>query len=240
MSLKLSTRMSTSITIGEYFLPGEIIKDLKAKDKQIIIGPGLRRNEENSDTLIVTQPGNLCFRPPNTYWIGCKRNRYIPKKGDFVVGVVTKKSGDTLRVDVGGAELANLSMLAFEGATKKMKPDVNVGDVVYARVLNAHQEMEPELVCVDQYYKAGRLGVLSNEGFLVNLSLSLVYSLLNVENPLLRTLAKKFPYEVVIGVNGKVWVNANSARDVLNICKAFEVAESESEKGIIEACIQQK
>lgn len=54
----------------------------------------------------------------------CKKNRYIPKKGNFVVGVVI------LRVDVGGTLLANLSMLAFEGATKKMKPDVNVGTVV--------------------------------------------------------------------------------------------------------------
>ncbi|XP_050311144.1 exosome complex component RRP40 [Anthonomus grandis grandis] len=223
-----------------YYLPGELIKDINSKDKQTIIGPGLRRNDEEPNTLIATQAGTLVFRPPNTYWIESRRNRYIPKKGDYVVGIITKKSGDTLRVDVGGAEPASLSMLAFEGATKKMKPDVNVGDTVFARVLNAHKEMEPELVCVDQYGKSGRLGVLSNDGFLVHVKQRLVQTLLNPENPLLRTIARKFPYEIVIGVNGKVWIKANQARDVLVLCRAFEAAEFESEKGIIEACRQQK
>lgn len=231
--------MGVNTTVIDYYLPGEIVKSINSKERQTIIGPGLRRNEEDASTLIVTQAGRLCFRTPNTYWIEGRRNRYIPKKGDLVVGVVTKKAGDTLRVDIGSAELACLPMLAFEGATKKMKPEVNVGDAIYARMLNAHKEMEPELVCVDQYYKAGRLGVLPNEGFLINLNLNLVQMLLNVENPLLRTLAKKFPYEIVIGVNGKVWMNANQARDVLTLCKAFEAAENQTEKNIIEACSRQ-
>lgn len=56
-------------------------------------------------------------------------------------------------VDIGCSELASLSMMAFEGATKKQKPDLQVGDAVYARLLSAHREMEPELVCVDSFYK---------------------------------------------------------------------------------------
>ncbi|XP_066254952.1 exosome complex component RRP40 [Euwallacea similis] len=223
-----------------YFLPGEIVNDLNSKDRQIIIGPGLRRNEEDPNSLVVSQAGRLCFRTPNTYWIESRRNRYVPKKGDCVVGIITKKSGDSLRVDIGSAEPACLSLSAFEGVTKKMKPDVNIGDTVYAKLLNAHKEMEPELVCIDQYYKAGRLGLLSNEGFLINLDTNLVQSLLNVENPLLRTLARKFPYEIVIGVNGKVWMKANKSKDVLTLCKAFEVASGESEKSIIEACREHK
>ncbi|CAH1987190.1 unnamed protein product [Acanthoscelides obtectus] len=83
-------------------------------------------------------------------------------------------------------------MLAFEGATKKQKPDVQVGDCVYARLLNAHREMEPELVCIDSYFKAGKLGILPNEGFLLNISLPLTQSLLDIENPLLRSIGKKY------------------------------------------------
>lgn len=44
-------------------------------------------------------------------------------------------------------------MMAFEGATKRQKPDLQAGDAVYARLLSAHREMEPELVCVDSFYK---------------------------------------------------------------------------------------
>lgn len=38
------------------------------------------------------------------------------------------KVGDVFRVDVGGSGLATLSYLAFEGATKRNRPDVKVGN----------------------------------------------------------------------------------------------------------------
>lgn len=52
--------------------------------------------------------------------------QYVPVKGDSVVGVVTAKAGDMFRVDIGSSELATLSYLSFEGATKRNRPDVKV------------------------------------------------------------------------------------------------------------------
>lgn len=52
--------------------------------------------------------------------------QYIPTKGDAVIGIVTSKSGDIFKVDVGGSEQASLSYLAFEGATKRNRPNVQV------------------------------------------------------------------------------------------------------------------
>ncbi|XP_030754204.1 exosome complex component RRP40 [Sitophilus oryzae] len=230
----------SELSPADFYLPGEIIRNLKSKDREVIIGPGLCRNESDTKSLIASQAGYLCFRAPNTYWLEGRRNRYIPKKADLVLGIVTKKSSDNLKVDIGSAESASLSMLAFEGATKKVKPDVNVGDVIYAKVINAHKEMEPELVCIDQYYKAGKLGVLSNEGFVINLKQKLIQQMLNPENPLLRTLGRKFPYEIVIGVNGKVWMRANQCKDVLTLCRAFQIAEYQKETDIIGICRQFK
>jgi len=43
-----------------------------------------------------------------------------------VIGIVTAKSGDIFKVDVGGSEQASLSYLAFEGATKRNRPNVQV------------------------------------------------------------------------------------------------------------------
>ena len=82
--------------------------------------------------------------------------RYIPARGENVIGVVVGKGGDTFRVDIGSADNASLSFMAFEGATKKNRPNINVGDVVYAKLLVASRDMEPELVCVDSYGKKGR------------------------------------------------------------------------------------
>lgn len=217
---------------SEFVLPGHIIKDVKSLRGVTILGPGLRQNEDQPNTLCVTQPGKLCIKMPNVYWIEGNRNRYIPQKGDLVVGVVVKKSGNTLKVDIGSAEHAALSMLSFEGATKKQKPDVQVGDVIYAKLLNAHREMESELVCIDSYYKAGPLGLLSNDGFLMNISLTLTHKLLDIQNPLLRTLGKKFCYEIVVGVNGKMWINCNKTKDVLNLMNVFQITDHHSKSDL--------
>nr|CAD7604827.1 unnamed protein product [Timema genevievae] len=81
----------------------------------------------------------------NVYWVDSHQKRYIPSRGETVVGVVTNKSGEVFRVDIGSSDQASLSYLAFEGATKKLRPDVNVGDIVFARLITASRDMEPEL-----------------------------------------------------------------------------------------------
>lgn len=44
-----------------------------------------------------------------------------------MIGIITTKSGDVFKVDVGGSEQASLSYMAFEGATKRNRPNVQVG-----------------------------------------------------------------------------------------------------------------
>lgn len=56
----------------------------------------------------------------------CVCAQYVPTKGDAVIGIVTSKTGDIFKVDVGGSEQASLSYLAFEGATKRNRPNVQV------------------------------------------------------------------------------------------------------------------
>lgn len=224
--------------INKFAFPGQTLQDPKSSKCVTILGPGLRQHDDKPNTICVTQPGILCFKAPNTYWVEGHQKRYVPKKGDFVVGIVVKKAGENLKIDMGSAEFATLSMLAFEGATKKQKPDVQVGDAVYARVLNAHREMEPDLVCVDQYFKAKRLGILPDNGFVFNISLRLAHRLLNIENPLLRTLGKKIPYEIALGVNGKVWLKCNETKHMQTIIKSFEAAKSCLDKEVVQICNQ--
>ena len=52
--------------------------------------------------------------------------QYTGVKGDHVIGVVASKAGDIFKVDLGCSEYASLSYLAFEGATKRNRPDVKV------------------------------------------------------------------------------------------------------------------
>uniref|UniRef100_A0A1Y1LW03 Ribosomal RNA-processing protein 40 n=1 Tax=Photinus pyralis TaxID=7054 RepID=A0A1Y1LW03_PHOPY len=220
--------------IGEFVFPGDVVRDLKVVNGVILRGPGLHSHEE-PNCLLVTRAGKLCFKPPNVYWVEGHFKRYYPKKGDLVVGII-KKSGNVCKVDIGSSELASLSLLSFEGATKKQKPDLQVGDVVYAKLLSAHREMEPELVCVDSYYKAGKLGPLSNDGFVMNVSLNFVNRILDVNSLLLRALGQKYVFEIAVGMNGKVWINGQRTIDVLNLMNALLAAERESNSNIVNVC----
>ena len=51
-----------------------------------------------------------------------------------MLGVVAGKGGDVFKIDIGGSEHASLSYMAFEGATKRNRPDVKVGEVAEGRV----------------------------------------------------------------------------------------------------------
>ena len=45
-----------------------------------------------------------------------------------MIGVVIARSGENWRVDIGAAHMANLDGLAFEGATKRNRPNLKVCD----------------------------------------------------------------------------------------------------------------
>ncbi|KAL0882851.1 hypothetical protein ABMA27_016382 [Loxostege sticticalis] len=207
------------VTIDDVVLPGDFCEDIiKAGEKsRVILGPGLRKELEK---IFITKAGVLRKRAPNTYWVDSYQKRYVPARGENVIGVVIQKAGDSFRVDVGGSCSATLSYLSFEGATKKNRPEVQVGDVIYAKMLVASKDMEPELVCVDSNGKKGRLGVL-NDGFVFKCSINLVRKILNPSCPLLNSLKNEWPFELAAGMNGRIWIKANSMRETIAVGNAI-------------------
>jgi exosome complex component RRP40 len=127
--------------------------------------------------------------------------------------------------DFGTSEPATLSYLAFEGATKKNKPSINNGDVVYAKIVTASKDMEPELVCVDAYGKKAGLGQLTGGGFLFSVPLHLVRKLLSPDSILLKKLGQTLKFEIAIGMNGRIWARANEPKETICIANAIWAAE---------------
>jgi exosome complex component RRP40 len=162
-------------------------------------------------------------------------SRYVPVRGESVVGVCVQKAGDIFRVDIGASEPASLSYLSFEGSTKKNRPDVNVGDVIYAKLLIASKELEPELVCVDSHGKKGKLGVL-NDGFVFNCSINLVRKILRDSCPLLKCLQTEMPFELAAGMNGRIWIKAKTAKSTIAVGNAILASEHKSDEAIKEVC----
>lgn len=224
-------------TNRQLLMPGDTVATVQqaAATKKIILGPGLRKHNDN--TVVACKAGVLKSRAPNIYWIDSYQKRYVPARGETVIGVVTQKSGDIFRVDIGASETACLSYLAFEGATKKNRPDVNVGDLVFAKMLIANKDFESELICVNSLGKKDKLGVLAG-GFVFNCSINLVRRLLNESGSLFRAIQREIqvPMEIVVGMNGRVWLNGRNVRDVIAVGNAILAAESISDEEVAAMC----
>ncbi|XP_034039871.1 exosome complex component RRP40-like [Thalassophryne amazonica] len=218
--------------VGEVVLPGDefcfhtddtISLTDPAQAEKMICGPGLRRNGER---LVVCKSGVLRHKTPNVFWIDSQQRKYVPAKGESVIGIVTTKSGDVFKVDVGGSEQASLSYLAFEGATKRNRPNVQVGDLVFGQFIIANKDMEPELACIDSSGRANGMGVFGSGGLLFKVSLGLVRRLLAPQSNIRQDLEKLFPFELVVGMNGRLWVKAASVQQTLIIANLLESCEN--------------
>uniref|UniRef100_A0A6J0UII4 Ribosomal RNA-processing protein 40 n=1 Tax=Pogona vitticeps TaxID=103695 RepID=A0A6J0UII4_9SAUR len=205
----------------------------RTREGRLVCGPGLRRGGEG---LLVTKCGLLRYRGPSgqtgagsssggTYWVDSQQRRYVPVKGDHVIGIVTAKAGDIFKVDVGGSEQASLSYLAFEGATKRNRPNVQVGDLIYGQFIVANKDMEPELVCIDSSGRANGMGVIGQDGFLFKVSLGLIRKLLAPDCEIIQDLGQLYPFELVFGMNGRIWVKAKTIQQTLIVANVLEACE---------------
>lgn len=225
-----------STQVGSVVLPGDEITLELPKKSRVFLGPGLR---DHHGKVLACKAGILKQMSTNTFWVDATQRRYIPVKGESVIGIVTQKAGDIFRVDIGASESAVISYLAFEGATKKNRPDVHVGDLLFGRLLVASKDFESELICVDSAGKKQKLGVLSG-GFAFNCSINLARRLRHADCPLIASIQKhiQVPVEIVAGMNGRVWVNAQRERDIIAVGNAVLAAEYKTDSEIDEMCDQ--
>jgi len=220
-------------TVGDVVVPGDrFAVTAKTKTGRVVLGPGLqlvaKDNAEDDDgkrTLDCTKAGILKFRSPNVFWVDSHQRRYIPAIGDFVIGYIMSKIGvDFFRVDIGAAQPAALSYLHFEGATKKNRPNVKVGDLIFCRVIVDDKNREPEVSCVDNFSKAAGMGLLEG-GMKIQVSLNCVRKLTCKDCILMKTIGKHMPFETACGMNGRIWLKATSIKNTITICNAISNCE---------------
>ena len=79
--------------------------------------------------------------------------RYVPRKGDSVLGVVTKQgNAEYHEVDVGRGRnrVALLPVLGFDNATKRNRPMLKAGDVVSGKVVEVFDGDRVVMDCVNE------------------------------------------------------------------------------------------
>ncbi|KAK4054329.1 exosome non-catalytic core subunit rrp40 [Microbotryomycetes sp. JL221] len=167
-------------------------------------------NQTDLDHVHATRAGLLGHdqdAKAERFWIESEMRRYVPHPPEPVIGIIVARHAEGFRVDIGSSQAASLDALAFEGATKRNKPNLKVGSVVYAHLLATPPFSEPEISCVDSTtQKASGFGELTGGFVIRGVELNRCRSLLAPKNPILPKLGSKCPFEVAVGMNGRVWI----------------------------------
>uniref|UniRef100_A0A0N4ZKP5 KH_dom_type_1 domain-containing protein n=1 Tax=Parastrongyloides trichosuri TaxID=131310 RepID=A0A0N4ZKP5_PARTI len=202
-------------------LPGDFIKNIENSSSPSIIGRGLKVDKTE---IISTHAGILCTGKDGIY-IDIDSKRYQPTINDFVVGVVTNVMVENIKLEICSLDHAVLSSLAFEGATKRNRPNVKIGDVIYARVISTSKYLETELACIDKDNFARGLGVLPYGGMVFRISLHHARRLLSPKCCLLNVIGKEIKYESCIGMNGRCWIKSDTLEQIKHIMRIIQQAE---------------
>jgi exosome complex component RRP40 len=219
--------------VAQPVVPGDdVTAVLQGPGKRVKLGGGLVQQPAVASgsggggvgAIKAVRAGTLRYAAPATYWVESgAMKRYVPRAEDSVIGVVEDRSTLGYRVGISGTMPGSLPLLAFEGATKRTKPSLKVGDAVYVRVVSAPKDMEPELSCVSVCgprkgweTKEATFGPLEG-GALLRCSLAQAATLRTHDHPVLKALKDEgAAFEVVVGANGVVWAKAATAR--LTVC----------------------
>jgi exosome complex component RRP40 len=146
-----------------------------------------------------------------------------------VIGQIHHAATDIYYVSIAAhTPNAILPQLSFEAASKKTRPNLSAGALVYARVSLANRHMDTELECVSASTgKAEGLGPLAG-GMVFDVSLGMARRLL-MRNPetdggvaLLELLGEQgLSFETAVGRNGKVWVGSDSVKTIATVGRAI-------------------
>jgi exosome complex component RRP40 len=185
-----------------FVFPGQVIES----DKK----PGNGVLSLGGNNYIATKAGTVQEQKKSIQVLNSQK-RYIPKLGDFVIGKVVAKNQEQYRVDIGSAFSANLDALSFEGATKRNRPNLNIGSIVYCQVSLADKDLEPEVVCINGSGKADGMGELL-DGYVITCTLNFGASLADANNQILKSVGEITPFEVVAGWNGRVWIKTTTVK----------------------------
>lgn len=237
--------------------PDDPIKSIRIK--AIIAGRLLYRPSTNT-WLIASNPKryHLSNSPSNSSYplasIGSKKLQNKSTSygiGDRILGIIEdqKASADYYRVNIFASHSALLHVLSFEGATKRNRPQLEPGSLIYCRIVKSFGgKMDMEVSCkvggsggggvttFNEEEEEGDDGGASRKDWLTNegtygplqggttfkVSLGLARELLNPKNVVLSALdSGKLPFEIAIGVNGMVWVNSPAPEYTIVVVNAI-------------------
>lgn len=200
--------------MSQVIIPGDSLREHVGSEDSVILGPGIYKYPKTQE-MIPQQAGYLNVvnaskrSQEKLVYVEADSKRYVPQTNDLVLGIVIGVYSENFKVLLQNfSQPVQLSMFAFPNATKKNRPNLRVGQAVYARVSQAVPEVDIEIECIDpDTGKEGGFGPLDDSGLVFELHHNFARDLLfNKSSVFLEKLASRCAFEIAIGINGRVWI----------------------------------
>ncbi|CDJ46066.1 hypothetical protein, conserved [Eimeria brunetti] len=183
--------------------------------------------------------------PPHapTYVCMSTHNRYTPRVGDIVVGIVNSKGSEYYGVNIRGFAPARLAAVAgFEGATRRSKPMLSVGSVLLVRVSHLSPLLGADVTCCSSNCSKPWtsnekvLGELRG-GIIIEVPIPFAFSLLCRDSVVLQLLGSRLPFEIAVGLNGRVWIRAETPALSIRVGNCITAAAAGRSPAMLQAIV---
>lgn len=215
-------------------IPGDVVLPQLPKEGILQMGSGVFVSESGLDSMgvIANQAGVLKEEQHGnsaSVWVLSRQKLYSPSVGDAVVGTIVHRYTEHYEVDIDSTSTALLPILAFENASKRNRPILREGDVVYGRVVHVDKGIPRYILnCTDASGKSSGYGPLYNSSQTSSNKKGMIYRISTIygRDLLLQTsssaaehhvpgilhiLGTRIPFEIAIGMNGLFWITSNSS-----------------------------
>ena len=162
------------------------------------------------------------------------KSYYIPKVGDIVIGIVTDNSPTYWQVDINSPYMALLQVSdalprPIDPAKENIRKYFDVGDALLAEIALFDKLRSPLL-------KAnGRGQGKLKGGILVEVSPAKVPRLIGKRGSMINMLKKELGCQIIVGQNGRVWINSVNEKLIDLAVKAVKIVDEEAQtRGLTE------
>lgn len=198
---------------NEIVAPGDVL----AEDENLSVNSGAYKE----DNKIKSKHLGTVMYSGNSVMVRPMQGRYIPEKGDTVIGEISRVSYSRWTVDLNSPYDGNLNIAdATEEYVDLDEDDLtdffDVGDAVVVKVKGVTESMDVDLTMKDDRCKK------LEDGRIVKIPPSKVPRVIGKEGTMVKQINAATNCNIIVGQNGLIWIHGSKASLAAKAVKKVE------------------